>query len=174
MFFVLLGVEFRSYADWLARHQYVISVIWRRKAREGCFARLTRVYGLFVRRLISSTNAYAGCSRPTLNAAERFVLGRSIPTAKPLHLASVGRYQNRMYKDLYVELFSMNVNLNVFCIICLCIILCATRKASENLTFVLKQSLTLSGVFAVIIICCLAAMKIKDCRTNYIRFISKL
>ena len=26
--------------------------------------------------------------------------------------------------------------------------------------------------FAVIIICCLGAMKIKDCGTNYIRFIS--
>ena len=54
---------------------------------------------LFVRTLISRTNAFAGCSRPTLNAVERFVLGRSVPPAKPLHLASVGRHQNRMYKD---------------------------------------------------------------------------
>ena len=53
----------------------------------------------------------------------------------------------------------MNLNLSMFCILCLCIILCATRKASENLTFVLKQSRILSSVFAVIIICCLAAMK---------------
>ena len=48
------------------------------------------------------------------------------------------------------------------CILCLCIILCDTSKASENLTFVLKQSLILSSVFVVIIICCLHAIKIKD------------
>ena len=66
----------------------------------------------------------------------------------------------------------MNMNLKMFCILCLCIILCDTSKASENLTFVLKQSLILSSVFVVIIICCLGAMNIKDCGTNYIRFIS--
>ena len=38
-----------------------------------------------------------------------------------------------------------------FCILCLCIILCDTRKASENLTFILKQSLVLSS-FGVIIV----------------------
>ena len=106
-------------------------------ASEVCFACLTWLYGLFVRTLISLTNAYAGCGRPTLNFIERFDLGRSVPTAKPLHLKT-------------------------FCILCLCIILCDTSKASENLTFVLKQSLILSSVFVVIIICCLGAMKIKD------------
>ena len=38
----------------------------------------------------------------------------------------------------------------MFCILCLCILLCDTSKASENLTFLLKQSLVLG------------AMKIKD------------
>ena len=34
-----------------------------------------------------------------------------------------------------------------FCILCLLFILCEARKASENLTFILKQSLVLSNVF---------------------------
>ena len=47
------------------------------------------------------------------------------------------------------------MNVKMFCILCLCIILCDTSKASENLTFVLKQSLILSSAFvSVIIICC--------------------
>ena len=54
-------------------------------------------------------------------------------------------------------------------LIILCIILCDTSKASENLTFVLKQSLILSSAFVVVIMCCLGAMKIRDCRTNDIR-----
>ena len=58
-------------------------------ASEVCFACLTWLYGLFVRTLISRTNAYAGCGRPTLNFIEHFDLGRSVPTAKPLHLGSV-------------------------------------------------------------------------------------
>ena len=63
----------------------------------------------------------------------------------------------------FVELFSMKVNLKVFCTLCLCIIIvCDTNKASKNLSFILKQSLILSSVFVVIIICCLGAMKIKD------------
>ena len=51
----------------------------------------------------------------------------------------------------------------VFCILCLCIILSDTSKASENLTFILKQSLILSSFCTCvsIIICCLAAMKIE-------------
>ena len=60
-------------------------------ASEVCFACLTWLYGLFVRTLISLTNAYAGCRIPTLNFSERFALGRSVPTAKALHLLSVGR-----------------------------------------------------------------------------------
>ena len=50
----------------------------------------------------------------------------------------------------------------MFCILCLCIILCVTSKASENLTFVLKQSLILSSVLLSSLICCLGAIKIKD------------
>ena len=54
----------------------------------------------------------------------------------------------------------------VFYILCLCIILFDTSKASENLTFILKQSLILSSfctcvTIKSIIICCLAAMKIE-------------
>ena len=63
----------------------------------------------------------------------------------------------------------MNVNLKMFYILCLCIILYDTSKASENLTFVLKQGLILLSVF-VVIICCLGAVKIKDSveQLNYI------
>ena len=51
----------------------------------------------------------------------------------------------------------MNVNLNMFCILCLCIILCNTSKASENLTFKKKQSHSVE-CFVVIIICFLDAI----------------
>ena len=87
-------------------------------------------------------------------------------TAKPqIHLAAAPCAD-------YIELFSMNVNLKMFCILCLCIILCDTSKTWENLTFVLKQSLIQLNVFVVII-----AWSHEDqtlCRTNDIRFISKL
>ena len=48
----------------------------------------------------------------------------------------------------------------VFCILCLCIILFDTSKASENLTFILKQSLILSSFCTCvsIIICCLSTI----------------
>ena len=59
-----------------------------------------------------------------------------------------------------VELFSMKVNLKVFCTLCLCVILCDSSKASENLTFILKEIVILSSV--VIIVCCASAMKIKE------------
>ena len=67
----------------------------------------------------------------------------------------------------------MNVNLKMFCIL---FIYMAMRhksvKPQKICLLFLKLSLILSSVFVVIIICCLAAMKIKDCRTNYIRYIS--
>ena len=44
-------------------------------ASEVCFTCLTWLYGLFVRTLISRSNAYAVCGRPTLNFIERFWLG---------------------------------------------------------------------------------------------------
>ena len=37
-----------------------------------------------------------------------------------------------------------------FFILCLCIIFCDTRKASENLTFILKQSIILSSVCVIV------------------------
>ena len=42
------------------------------------FSCLTWFCGLFVRTLISVTNAYASCGRPTLNVIERFWLARSV------------------------------------------------------------------------------------------------
>ena len=38
----------------------------------------------------------------------------------------------------------------IFCILCLYIILCDTRKVSENLTFILEQSLILSSVCVIV------------------------
>ena len=104
-----------------------------------CFACLAWLYQHFVGTLISLTNAYAGCGRQTLTIIERIDLGRSVPTAKPLHLVTY--VQN-------VDQFSMNMNLKMFfklclilyCLVILSIIPCDTRKASENLTFVLKHS----------------------------------
>ena len=99
-----------------------------------CFACLVRPCELFVGTLISLTNAYAGYGRPTLDFIERFDLGRSVPTAKPLHLVSVG---HNVCTD-YVDQFSMNMCLKMFCTRCLIIlsiILCDTSKASENLIF---------------------------------------
>ena len=46
--------------------------------------------GLFVRTLISLTNAYASCGRTSVNFIDRFDLGRFIPTVKPLHLVASG------------------------------------------------------------------------------------
>ena len=65
------------YAVWLARRQYVINVIWRRRkcGRVVCFACITWLYGLFVRTLISRTDAYDGCDRLTLNIIKRFLFG---------------------------------------------------------------------------------------------------
>ena len=37
------------------------------------------------------------------------------------------------------------------CILCLCIILCDTRKASESVTFIGKESLILSSVCVIIV-----------------------
>ena len=52
--------------------------------------------------LISRTDTYAGCGRPTLNFIERFELGSlHSDTVKPLHqLVSLRRkQQHRMYTD---------------------------------------------------------------------------
>ena len=80
-----------------------------------CFACLAWLYQLFVGTLISLTNRYASWGRPTLNFIEPIDLGhskgRSVPTAKPLHLIMC--VQN-------VDQFSMNMNLKILnCILCL-------------------------------------------------------
>ena len=74
---IYLRFDLWSYVDWLVRHQYIITAKERM-----CFACLTWLYGLFVRTFISRINAYAGCSRPTLNFIERFDLGCSIPSLR--------------------------------------------------------------------------------------------
>ena len=57
-------------------------------AKRVCFACLAGLYQLFVGTLISLTNAYASCGRPTLNFIELMDLGRSVPTEKLLHLVT--------------------------------------------------------------------------------------
>ena len=151
---------------------------------KGCvLCRLAWLYELFVGTLLSLTNAYAGCGRYTLNCIERLTRVREAEGFSP-RSPKRSEFQKRSHSTCnvctdYVELFSsVNVNLKMFCILCLlilCIILCSTSKASGNLTFVLKQSLILSSVSVVIIIKIYVVwVLIKDCRTNYIRFISKL
>ena len=122
-----------------------------------------------MRTFISRTNAYACCCRPILNVIERFDLGRSLPTASPLHLVPVG---SNVCTD-YVELFIMNMNLKMCCILSLCAFLCEISKASEN-----QQSLILSSVFVVIIVCCLrfqTFQRITFCGVfNFIQFASRV
>ena len=67
-----LGVDFRSLC-WLVRAPPISGE--ERNVGEWSVLCLP---GLFVRTLISLTNAYAGCGRPTLNFAERFCLGWSV------------------------------------------------------------------------------------------------
>ena len=138
-----------------------------------CFVCLARLYEMFVGTLISLTNAIAGCARPTLNYIEPFDLGRSVPTAKPLHLVSVVR--NVPYLQ-NVNQISMNMNLKMFCILCLLlsffVLFYATQVKRQIILLLIWNSLIMSSDFVVI--CCMGTMKIKDCRTNDIRFISKL
>ena len=98
-----------------------------------CFACLAWLYDLFVGMLISLTNAYAGCARPTLNFVERFDLGRSVPTSEATS-PRVRRAQ-RMY-TVYVDQFSMNMNLKTFCILCLilyCLIILCTQVKRQKI-----------------------------------------
>ena len=53
-------------------------------ASEVCFSCLAWLYELFVGTLISLTNAYAGCGRPTLNFIDHFWLG-SVRSASKLN-----------------------------------------------------------------------------------------
>ena len=114
--------------------------------------------------LISRTDAHAGCGRPTLNFIEHFELGSlRVDTANPLHeLVSLGRkQQHRMYTDYVTGLcFAFFVF----------VLFCATqvkRQVKSDFCFETKSQSV--ECFAVIIIRCLGVMKIKDCRTNYVR-----
>ena len=60
----------------------------------------------------------------------------------------------------HVEMFSIKVNLKVFCPVCLCIILCDSSKASENLTLISKEIVILSSI--CVIVCCVNAKKTKE------------
>ena len=142
----IFGVDFRSYADWLACRQYVINVISGEERHKGewsvlCLPNLA--LGLFVRMLMPlNTNAYASCGRPSVNFIDRFNLGHFILIAKPLHLVALGASSNTVaYVQIMLKCLAwMWTYCKMFCILCLCIILCDTSKASENLTFVLKRS----------------------------------
>ena len=80
-----------SWAKYSWADDMVASGKERNVASDVCFACLTWLYGLFVRRLISLTNAFAGCGRPTLNFIERFWLGLvSQQRSHSVHFVSVG------------------------------------------------------------------------------------
>ena len=93
------GVDFRSYADWLVRRQYVINVIWRRTK----------------------------CGR-----VKCALLPGSVDCLTKFYWTFWTWFAPFPHCEAFM--FSMNVNLKMFCILCLCIILCNTSKASENLT----------------------------------------
>ena len=82
----LVGFSYFSYyfrgltSGWSAANMSSLA-----KNEEVCFACPTWLYGLFVRMLISRTNAYAGCGRPTLNFDECFVLGCSLQFRQRSH-----------------------------------------------------------------------------------------
>ena len=61
---------------------------------EVCFACLTWLYGLFVRTLISPTNTYTGCGRPTLLSV--FGLGRSI---------ELKVYSTELWNELHEQMY---------------------------------------------------------------------
>ena len=128
------------------------------------------LYGLFVRKLISRTGAYAGCGRPTLNFIERFELeSLRYDTAKQLHLVSLG-CKHRMCTDCVAGLAWMWTEI-CFTFFGFGLFRCDTNKASDNLTW---KKVSFCRVF-----CCHRYMLSgchKDLRlsgTNYIRFISK-
>ena len=108
----------------------------KRNVGEGCFVCLTWLYGLIDRTPISLTNPYAGCGRPYYWA---FWLGS-------LRSDSEATSPRGTVLTDYVELFSI-YECELKDVLHSCIILCDTSKASENLTFVLKQGLILSSDF---------------------------
>ena len=138
-----------------------------------CFPCLAWLYELFAGTLILLTNTYPGCGRPTLNFVECFDLGRSVPTSKPLHLVS-GRC-NVCIRIVSTSLAWIRTWRRFAIFVVSYIVL--SFFVFFNATQVKHQKIWLcfeTISFAVIIIRCLGAMKIKDCRTNDIRFISKL
>ena len=102
--FLLLPIL--QFGRWLVRGSithsllFVDHVLGKVHWAERCGLCLTWLYGLFVRTLMPLTNAYTGCGRPTLNFIERFDLGRSVPTAKPLHVRAQRTCMHRMSTSL--------------------------------------------------------------------------
>ena len=82
-----VGGVIRSDVDWLVRRQCHQCHLAKQEmwAREVCLT-LVNLALWAVRTLVSRTKAYTTCDRPTLYFIERFVLGRSILTSKPLLL----------------------------------------------------------------------------------------
>ena len=75
---------------------------------EVYFACLTWLYGLFVRTLISLTNAYAGCSRSTLKRIECFWLGFVVPSASQLN-AKCTQMNYEMNCITYAQMYNQSV-----------------------------------------------------------------
>ena len=135
-----------------------------------CFACLAWLYELF-------TNAYSGCSRPTLNFIEHFDLGCSILTVKLLMSTSLAWTWTWRRFAFFVLSLAWNVSrllvpqpkpqeemtdisgyLILYCLIILCIFLCDT----SSVWLLFWNSLFLLSDFVVIIICSLGTMKIED------------
>ena len=101
----------------------------------------TWLYGLFVRILKSCTNTCAGCSRPTLNWPTLSVLTWVTLFWQQSHFTSCHRaLAATPFVQIYVELFSMNVNLKMFCILCLCILFYATQIKHQKIWLLFWKS----------------------------------
>ena len=118
-------------------------------ASEVCFVACpTWLYGLFVRILKSCTNTCAGCSRPTLNWPTLSVLTWVTLFWQRSHFTSCHRaLAATPFVQIYVELFSMNVNLKMFCILCLCILFYATQVKCQKIWLLFWNKVSFCRVF---------------------------
>ena len=125
---------------------------------ERCVLCLTWLYGLFVRTLMSLTNAYTGCGRPTLNFIERFDLGRSVPTAKPLHVGAQRTCMHRMSTSLawVWTWWCFGLIVLYYILLLFFVLFYATQVKRQKIWLLFWNS-----DFVVIIICC-QAMKMKE------------
>ena len=121
--------------------------------------------------LMSPTNAYAGCGKPTLSFIEHLSWDAhchsdSEATSPHVSQACIQIYMSNWH-------FSMNVNLKIFCILSLCInILCVTSKAS--ILFWNKVSFCRVFFMSSLSVVWLPWRSKTVEQLNYIRYISKL